>query len=173
MQVQVCQCQRNGTCSLWILGQMFCQPVELAVMTIAKCIKNRVDRSFIDEREVQTGKAIAKLNCFLDINLECSGFGRQLEKEVSEEGRRDVLLAILGTRSPSTVVKRINALLHFYRWHCAEYESEFMPIKKTDARTRETSTTAKGSAHKGNVHDSSPSFCSSCLASGWFGFMHY
>ena len=49
------------------------RPVEPVSFTIFRCIKNKVDRSFLDEREVQTNKAIAKLNCFLDIDLDCSG----------------------------------------------------------------------------------------------------
>ena len=54
------------------------QPKEPMVFTVSRCIKNRVDRSFIDERAVQTDKAIAKLKCLLEVELEFSGVGRQL-----------------------------------------------------------------------------------------------
>ena len=104
------------------------QPKEPLVFAVSKCIKNRVDRSFIDERAVQTDKAIAKLKCLLEIELEFSGVGRQLMSEATEQGRSDVLLAILGTRSPGTVIKRVNALLHFYRWFWTQFELEFLPM---------------------------------------------
>lgn len=53
---------------------------------------------------------------------EASGVGRQLIAEVHEESRSEVLAAVIGTRSPSTVVKRVNSLLHFYRWHMVTFE---------------------------------------------------
>ena len=89
---------------------------EPLVFAVSSCIQNRVDRSFIDEWAVRTDRAIAKLKCLLEIGLEFSGVGRQLEGKATEQGRRDVLLAILRTCSPGTVIKRVNALLHFYRW---------------------------------------------------------
>ena len=89
---------------------------EPLVFAVSSCIQNRVDRSFIGEWAVQTDRAIAKLKCLLEIGLEFSGVGRQLESKATEQGRSDVLLEILRTCSPGTVIKRVNALLHFYRW---------------------------------------------------------
>jgi len=66
-------------------------PKEPLVFAVSKCIKNRVDRSFIDERAAQTDRAIAKLKCLLEIELEFSGVGRQLMSEATEQGRSDVL----------------------------------------------------------------------------------
>ena len=98
--------------------------------TVSKFIKNKVDRSFIEERSFQTGKAVAKLMCFLELGLQHSGVGRQLDAETTEEGQKDVLLAILGTRSPGTVIKRVNSLLHFYRWHCVGSSEDILPLKE-------------------------------------------
>lgn len=63
------------------------QPKEPMVFTVSRCNKNRVDRSFVDERGVQTDKAIAKLKCLLEVELEFSGVGRQLMNEPTEQGR--------------------------------------------------------------------------------------
>ena len=68
------------------------------------------------------------MKCLLEIGLEFSGVGRQLESKATEHGRSDVLLEILRTCSPGTVIKRVNALLHFYRWFCTQSELEFLPL---------------------------------------------
>ena len=105
----------------------------LPSFTVARFIKNKVDRSFIDERAVQMDKAVSKMVCFLEIESECSGVGRQIMAENTEEGKKQVLLAVLGTRSPGTVIKRINALLHFYRWHVVNSDQDFLPLNEAAA----------------------------------------
>ena len=37
------------------------------VFTVSRCIKNRVDRTVIEERAIQTDRAIAKLKCLLEV----------------------------------------------------------------------------------------------------------
>lgn len=100
------------------------------VFELSRLVKNKVDRSYIEERSVQTGKAVAKLLCFLELGLKHSDVGRQIEMEDTEAGGKEVLLAILGTRSPGTVIKRVNSLLHFYRWACVEDVGDFLPFKE-------------------------------------------
>ena len=43
------------------------------------------------------------------------------------------MTAVLGTRSPGTVFKRINALLHFYRWHVVHSDQDFLPLNEEAA----------------------------------------
>lgn len=90
--------------------------------SIAKCVKNRIDRTYVEERAIQSDKAIVKMKGFLMISPESSAVGRQLSAEPTGDLQAEVLMAILGTRSPSTVVKRINSLLHFYRWHMISFD---------------------------------------------------
>ena len=54
----------------------------------------------------------------------------KLRWEDTEAGGKEVLLAILGTRRPGTVIKRVNSLLHFYRWACVEDVGDFLPFKE-------------------------------------------
>ena len=75
-------------------------PKEPLVFAVSKCIKNRVDRSFIDERAVQTDRVIAKLKCLLEVELEFSGVGRQLMSEATEQGRSDVFFGNPGDALP-------------------------------------------------------------------------
>ena len=100
------------------------------VFELSRLVKNKVDRSYIEERSVQTGKAVAKLLCFVELGLKHSDVGRQIEMEDTEAGGKEVLLAILGTGSPGTVIKRVNSLLHFYRWACVEDVGDFLPFKE-------------------------------------------
>ena len=44
-----------------------------------------------------------------------------------------ILKAIMGTKSPATIAKHANALLHFYRWHSLSLEEvESFFEKETD-----------------------------------------
>ena len=55
------------------------------VFTLSKCIKNKADLTFLEQRSVQSNRAIAKMRCFLELSLEDSGVGRQLANEDTEE----------------------------------------------------------------------------------------
>ena len=91
------------------------QPVEFSIM---KCVRNLADMDFIQSREKQMKQALLKLKCVLEIGWEFSGVGR-LCIDATGTPRADMeetLVSIVGTRSPSTVIKRCNAVLAFQRW---------------------------------------------------------
>ena len=91
------------------------QPVEFSIM---KCVRNLADMDFIQSREKQMKQALLKLKCVLEIGWEFSGVGR-LCVDATGTPRADMeetLVSIVGTRSPSTVIKRCNAVLAFQRW---------------------------------------------------------
>ena len=70
----------------------------------------------------------------MELDYECSELGKQLAMEDNPEGQREILLAIVGTRSPSTVTKRVNALLHYYRWFTVSPVGEFLPLDESSVR---------------------------------------
>ena len=98
---------------------------------VSSCIKNIVDRPFLDGVEVDTRNAIGKLHFLLGIDHRHSEIGLQ----ISEPGANVemVMAAIIGTKSPSTVSKRVNALLAFYRWHSISLSEDFLPLKERAA----------------------------------------
>ena len=98
------------------------------VFKLSRCIKNKADLTFLEQRPLQSSRAIAKVQCFLELSLEDSGVGRQLAHEDTDEGRSQVLDAVLGTKSPATVVKRMNALLHYNRWHLIHLAGCCIPL---------------------------------------------
>ena len=98
------------------------------VFKMSRCIKNKADLTFLDQRSLQSKKATAKILCFLELSLEDSGVGRQLAHEDTDEGKSQVLDAVLGTKSPATVVKRMNALLHYNRWHLIHLAGCCIPL---------------------------------------------
>ena len=57
----------------------------------------------------------------------------QLDKETTIEAQNDILSAIIGTRSPNTTLKRVNALLAFYRWMVVNTEETFSPLSEAAA----------------------------------------
>jgi hypothetical protein len=103
-------------------------PTFKPVFTLSKCIKNKADLTFLEQRSVQSNRAIAKMRCFLELSLEDSGVGRQLANEDTEEKQNQILAAVLGTRSPATIVKRMNALLHYNRWHLVNLAGCCLPL---------------------------------------------
>ena len=71
------------------------------VFKLSRCIKNKADLIFLEQRPLQSSRAIAKVQCFLELSLEDSGVGRQLAHEDTDEGRSQVLDVVLGTKSPA------------------------------------------------------------------------
>ena len=105
-------------------------PPSVPVFSLAKCIKNKADRSFLDERAAQTARAIAKLRRFIELAGDCSSLTKQVLDEGTEDGQEQVLLSIIGTRSPGTVVKGTNALFHYYRWRSVSFSDECFPLEE-------------------------------------------
>ena len=57
-----------------------------------------------------------KWNFFLSLDTNASTVGRQIASDPHDAD--NIVTAVLGTKSPNTSLKRINALLSFHRWAC-------------------------------------------------------
>ena len=101
--------------------------------TIERCVMNKVDRTYLEDKEVQFGRALTKLRFFLELVAGHCRVSEQLDKEKTVEAQNDILAAIIGTRSPNTTLKRVNALLAFYRWMVVNTEESFSPLSETAA----------------------------------------
>ena len=95
---------------------------------LLQCVRNKVDRPFLSSQKVDMASAIAKLTFFLSLNVDASRVGQQLAADVEE--RELILGGIMGTKSPSTVIKRANALLAFYRWHATMFDEHCIPFQE-------------------------------------------
>ena len=91
------------------------QPIEFSIM---KCVRNLADMDFIQSREKQMKEALLKMKCVLEIGWEFSGVGRLCIDSMGtpRADMEETLVSIVGTRSPSTVIKRCNAVLAYQRW---------------------------------------------------------
>jgi len=102
-------------------------PVDFRVL---KCIRNLADMDFIQAREKKLTNALVKIKCVLEINWDASGVGRQCldSSGVPRPDMEDTLTSVIGTRSPSTVVKRCNAVLAYHRWlaTCVDATAPFL-----------------------------------------------
>ena len=90
-------------------------PVDFSVL---RCIRNLADMDFIQAREKKLANALVKIKCVLEINWDASGVGRQCldSSGAPRPDMEDTLTSVIGTRSPSTIVKRCNAVLAYHRW---------------------------------------------------------
>ena len=96
---------------------------------LLQCVRNVVDRPFLAGRKVDATAAIAKISFFLSLDFDASCVGQQL---TADEDERDLILdGIMGTKSPSTVIKRANALLAYYRWHATVFDVVCIPFIET------------------------------------------
>ena len=75
--------------------------------------------------------ALGKLHFILGIDLRYSEVGLHLTEQDADLDL--ILKAIMGTKSPATIAKRANALLHFYRWHSLSLEEDIFPLKEGSA----------------------------------------
>ena len=101
--------------------------------TIERCVMNKVDRTYLEDKEVQFRRALTKLRFFLELVAGHCRVAEQLDKERTVEAQNDILSAIIGTRSPNTTLKRVNALLAFYRWMVVNMEENFAPLSQASA----------------------------------------
>ena len=95
---------------------------------LLQCGRNKVDRPFLSSQKIDMASAIAKLTFFLSVNVDASVVGQQLAADVEE--RELILDGIMGAKSPSTVIKRANALLAFYRWHATVFAEHGVPFQE-------------------------------------------
>ena len=111
---------------------------------LLQCVRNKVDRPFLSSQKLEMASAIAKLTFFLSLNVDASVVGQQLAADVDE--RELILDGIMGTKSPSTVIKRANALLAFYRWHATEFAGHCIPFQEKEVWTYIKHLLASGAA---------------------------
>ena len=110
------------------------QKVELpsACPGMALCssvIKSIKDTAYLDDRANVRARAVNKWLVILNHNLNCSRVGLQIS--YSPDDSTKIIDAVLGTKSPHTVIGRANAFLSFMRWSCTMYDSEkFLPVSE-------------------------------------------
>ena len=97
--------------------------------SVGACIRAGKDRNHLEQRKVDTAKAIVRLLFVIRLGPDACDVGRQLS---SSEGQEEeaIMMSIVGVRSPQTILKRCGALLAFYRWHAANREDPFLPISE-------------------------------------------
>ena len=62
------------------------------------------------------------------LDLESSGLGRQISSCPHETN--EIIRAVVGVKSPNTIMKRMHALLSYYRWHKINMEGTCGPIQE-------------------------------------------
>ena len=86
-------------------------------------VRNLDDKTYDEQRDALMDAAISKVLIVLRHCLLASVVGRQIISLGSEEQQlevaKEIVSAVVGLRSPYTVVKRANSLLSFLRW-CAK-----------------------------------------------------
>lgn len=89
-------------------------------------VRNLDDKTYDEQRDALMDAAISKVLIVLRHCLLASVVGRQIislgSEEQQLEGAKEIVSAVVGLRSPYTVVKRANSLLSFLRW-CAKSKS--------------------------------------------------
>ena len=92
------------------------------------CVRSKVDRNFIDAKEFDMKRVVGKLAFFLHLDLQSSGVGRQISACPHETNE-----IFRGVKSPTTIMKRMNALLSYYsyyRWHKIHMEGTCYPTQE-------------------------------------------
>ena len=85
-----------------------------------------VDEPYLEGREHDLRTAIKMLSFLLSVDPERSGAGKPLSENPDQVD--DTLPSLIGTKSPSTVSKRCNSLLAYFRWHSTAYPGHFCPL---------------------------------------------
>lgn len=97
--------------------------VQTSAVIYTSVVQNLDDKTYDEQRDSLMDAAICKLLIVLRHSLLASVVGRQIIALGSEqqqlEGASGIVAAVVGLRSPCTVVKRANSLLSFLRW-CAK-----------------------------------------------------
>ena len=104
-------------------------PVDVSIL---RCIRNLADLDFIQAREKKLANALVKIKCALEINWDASGVGRQCldSSGTLRPDMEDTLTSVVGTRSPSTIVKRCNAVLAYQRWLATWVDAPAVPLSE-------------------------------------------
>ncbi|CAK9116865.1 unnamed protein product, partial [Durusdinium trenchii] len=102
-----------------------------ADFSVLRCVRNAADLDFLQARAKTMKSALAKLRCVLEIDWSASEVGRQC---IDGGGQLrsdcdDVINSIIGTKSPSTIVKRRNAIFAFQRWLASFSDEPAFPLQ--------------------------------------------
>ena len=92
----------------------------------AKHVRQIKEETFWEQRDKNSKHAVAKWILFLKSDLTASQVGKQIESDV--DSAEDIVLAVLGVKSPSTALKRANSVLSYHRWHSTTYENCPIPF---------------------------------------------
>ena len=105
------------------------KPVDFSVM---RCVRNLANLDFLQSREKQLKCSLVKIKCVLEIDWEASGVGRQCLDGLGflRDDLEETLLSVIGTKSPSTVIKRCNAVLAYQRWLVSWIDSPAIPFSE-------------------------------------------
>lgn len=94
-----------------------------------KAVKAMADHTFVVSRDKMRRSAVAKWIVVLGSDLQYSQLG-SYGVDISED-YEGVIDAVLGTKSPNTVLGRANAFLSFMRWFTTSFPGQqFLPISE-------------------------------------------
>ena len=86
----------------------------------SRCVGSADDGPFVEMQEKLHLTAVNKILVVLRHDLHCSVTGRHIlalgDEAHQSSGALSIVEAVVGTRAPTTLVKRANALLSFLRW---------------------------------------------------------
>ena len=99
--------------------------------TCAKYVKHVSDETYMQQRDRTMKGALSKWRFIVMLDLEKSDVGRQL-KDADTDTVDNVLVSVMGVKSPNTVLKRANATMMYYRWHAVHGKNDFLPFHEDD-----------------------------------------
>lgn len=98
------------------------------------CIASGDDLHFHDKRQQLRDAAIGKFLILLRFNLDASTTGKQIldacQHDPEQQHAYEIVNAVLGVKSPATLMKRANALLAFTRWFVRFGSAEINPFQE-------------------------------------------
>ena len=96
------------------------------------CVSCANGKFFAERRASLRDAAIGKLLVVLKHRLSASVTGRHIlalgDETLQAEGARSIIDAVVGVRSPATLVKRANSLLTFLRWVAHSFDDSIDPF---------------------------------------------
>ena len=94
-------------------------------------VQHKTDETFIQQREKTMHGALAKWRFLVCLHPDSSDVGRQIT-DLDEKQVDEVLISVMGVKSPNTVLKRANALMTYYRWHAVNCDGAMVPFSESD-----------------------------------------
>ena len=106
----------------------------LKMPVFESCVASGDDLHFYSKRRQLRDTAIGKFLVVLRYNLEASITGKQILDECQNDQQQhhayEIVDAVLGVKSPATLIKRANALLAFMRWFAREGKTDSNPFQE-------------------------------------------